>query len=348
MRRIGWLDSAKGIAIIGIVLIHAVSWSPAASAPATWVLDRLVVSLPVFFLVSGIVSGPALLDAAAGRRRLADRVLPLLWLYLLWQPVVLGYRILGSLTTDGAVDLVGELARVAVAVVRPNGEIWYLWALAIHLTLAWATRRLPTAAVLASTFVLAAAVIGWGREMTGEATWHVLGPGLQGLPGYAFFTLAGARLAPWIIARVQLASPVVVIIAVLLWLGIGELHATADPSVASPLGVVQVFVGTAATVLAARAVTRWAAPLAWLGKWSVVPYLTHTPVIVVLLAISTDAGLLPLLCANPTCTVLVLTTTASLLGLAVFWSFRHTPARFLFEMPPRARRLLASRTPVSD
>ncbi len=201
--RVGWLDTAKGLAIAGIVLIHATSWSPSPSPEATWLLQRFLASLPVFFLVSGIVAGRSLTDPAATVRTLAARVLPLCYLYTLWQPVVLGYRVLRDVTAGTSVDLVGELLRVAASPIRPNGEIWYLWALALHLVVIWATRRLPTAAVLIPTFVMCAALIGWGRTALGDDTWHVLGPGLQGLPLYLFFTVVGARAASPIVARVE-------------------------------------------------------------------------------------------------------------------------------------------------
>lgn len=335
MQRIGWLDAAKGIAIIGIVLIHAQSLAPAESTVARWVLERLVVSLPVFFVVSGIVSGRGLADPAADRKRLVRRVLPLLYLYLLWQPVVLGYRILDDVTTGTPVDLVGELTRVAAAAVRPNGEIWYLWALAIHLVLVWCTRRLPTAAVLVPLALVAAFVIGWGRSVVGDDLWHVLGPGLQGLPQYAFFTAAGARLAPFVLDRVRRTTTAQTLVVVALWLGVGWAYTLVGQGVGSALGVLQVTIGTVATLLVAGRIAAHAAPLRHLGQWSVVPYLTHTAVIVVVLALAAAGGVTDRLSEAPGLTVAGLTAVGTLAALTVFWPLRRTRLRFAFEMPTR-------------
>ncbi len=337
--RVGWLDTAKGLAIAGIVLIHATSWSPSPSPEATWLLQRFLASLPVFFLVSGIVAGRSLTDPAATVRTLAARVLPLCYLYTLWQPVVLGYRVLRDVTAGTSVDLVGELLRVAASPIRPNGEIWYLWALALHLVVIWATRRLPTAAVLIPTFVMCAALIGWGRTALGDDTWHVLGPGLQGLPLYLFFTVVGARAASPIVARVERTGPTTSVCALVLWAVLGELHARLGGVAQPAVGVVQTMVGTVAVLLAARTATRyaWATPISALGRWSVVPYLTHTAIIAVTLAAALWSGAMPLLVAHPTLTVAGLTILGTTFGLVAFVPLRNTPVAFAFRLPSRRR-----------
>ncbi|MBT2502616.1 acyltransferase [Curtobacterium sp. ISL-83] len=337
--RTTWLDTAKGFAILGIVLIHAASWAPGQpSVPAEWILDRLVVSLPLFFVASGVVGARSLTEEAAGARLVAARVAPLLYLYILWQPAVLGYRMLGDLVLHDRIDLIGELIRFAAAPLRPNGEIWYLWALAIHFVLVWATRRVPAVLVLGPSFALFVVLDGWGRTLLGDHLWHVLGPGLQGLPQFAFFTLIGARFAGSIIAMVERAGLPVIVLVIAGWLAAGRVPSVAPVTVA-PLGPVKHLFGVAAVLLLSRLadLSTWIAPLRTIGRYSVVPYLTHTAVIVVMLAIAGVVGLLPVAAAHPTITTFTLMATASVLVLVVYLPVRSTRASLLFTAPARFR-----------
>ncbi|KTR11730.1 acyltransferase family protein [Curtobacterium luteum] len=339
--RIGWLDTAKGFAIVGIVLIHVAAWAPADSEIARWVLDHLVMPLPVFFIVSGILAGPALTAHDTPARHLVTRITPLLYLYVLWQPGVFVYRLVGHSSAGEDLDLIGETARVIAAFVRPNGEIWYLWALALHFVLVWLTRRLPAVVVLSALTVVGAWVIGWGRSVVGDDLWHVAGPGLQGLPQFAFLTAIGAHLGPRLIANAdRFGSPPVAVVAVCVWVAVGEAHARSTGIMEHALAVLHVVIGTASALVIARVLDdlRVTNPIRALGRWSIVPYLTHTAVIVGLLASAELLGATPFLVAHPTGTIAALTVVATLAGLVGYWPVRGTRADHLFRPPPAVHR----------
>jgi len=332
--RIRWIDASRGLAIVGVVLLHASHWLAAVgvhSTAAEWVIARLVVPLPVLFLVSGVVARRSLDDPAAFRRRLTT----LAWLFVLWQPVVLGYRVLGDAALGRDVDIAGELLRTVVAPIRPNGELWYLWALAIHLLVARWTRHLPTVPVVAAAAVLFVGWGGFGSVLLGDVAWHVLGPGLQGLPQFLLFTLVGARMSPRTLDRIRTASPITAGLWVAVWLAVGE-AAWRTPLALQPLfGPVQIAVGTIATILLARQLAgrRWSGWLDALGRRSLAPYLGHTAVIVAMMAGAVAAGATSMLRATPEIALLGAVALGTVVPLLFERTCRTAPTRVLFAAP---------------
>lgn len=336
--RVVWVDAAKGLAVVGVVLLHASHWLGViggSSPVAEWIVARLVVPLPVLFFVSGVVARAAVHAPQSLRRRLTT----LFWLFVLWQPVVLGYRLLGGATLGDGVDLGGEVLRTLVSPLRPNGELWYLWALAVHLVLARLTRRVPTAVVLAVAAVLFVGWGGFGATLLGADRWHALGPGLQGLPQFALFTLVGTRLTPAALARIDHTRLPVALVAVAVWLLLGGLGDRIPGGALPVLGVLQVTAGTVATVLVARqcARLRFAGPLLALGRRSLAPYLGHTAVIVAVLAVVRALDRTAVLVAHPGPALTLLVAVGLFLPLGVERLTSGTRARVAFAAP---RRLL--------
>lgn len=346
--RILWIDAARGLAIVLIVLLHAVDWLRTAGLPLhVWTaLNEVLrtVRLPLFFLVAGLLATSAI--ARSWRELLSGRVLLLVWCYLLWQPI-------GSLTALVAARFTGdhlEPMRMALSLLatpaRPRFELWFLWALALFLVVTKLLQRVPVAALIAASGVVSAiwlsglvpaTNLGWD----GAASYYVfflLGYGYRerilGLAGRLRSGGALGLVAVW--AAVTLP---------LYWsVGVDELALTSPAVPAGPLSVPGVglllrLLGLAAGAGAAVALAR-VRVLRHLGSHTLPIYLAHTPVIVVLALVVWSVGIDPAtwaLVALP----LAVTACAVLVSLAVHRLAKPTKARYLYRPPESLVRLIA-------
>ncbi|PPF63041.1 hypothetical protein C5E11_08185 [Clavibacter michiganensis] len=187
--RLRWLDVAKGLSIVSVVLFHAGSTAPSGTpARIAWQLVDLglfTFIMPLFFLVSGLVMGTGL--ALSFRAFLKKRVWPIAYLFVVWAAI---YAVL-NLVTNGIVggSLLDSLAMQTV--------LWYLAALCVYMLIAWLTRKLAVVLVVACAAVIAVppAILfpfdGWG---------------LAHGPHFMVFFLLGCRLTSQIMKRVQNAT----------------------------------------------------------------------------------------------------------------------------------------------
>ncbi|CAM4047990.1 acyltransferase family protein [Corynebacterium frankenforstense] len=147
--RLAWPDVAKGLSIIGVVVLHVCLEVPngmeTALAGVNHVLDPLRMCL--FFLVSGLFSAKVMRMSFSELfcRRLWFFIVP----YVLWTPVEMSlkrrqWELLFDQEMPGPWTYVG-------AVFSSENMYWFLWALIAFNIFLWATRRLPRWAALALT-----------------------------------------------------------------------------------------------------------------------------------------------------------------------------------------------------
>jgi uncharacterized membrane protein YcfT len=271
--RVGWPDVAKGICIILVVLWHVVTKvaihipgaGPVTDAWAMLNAQLLPLRIPLFFLVSGMFAARAVLgrDATSWRRR-AGRLALLYVVWVLIQTFVLALT--PDFDTARATDGWELLAQLTIS---PT-YLWYLLALAAYLAIARLTRGLPTVAVLAVAFVIAA-VAGAGVIPDLGNLWQLV----QNL----FFFLVGLRLRA-VIERftrsvgiggaLALAAVYVGALAAVAALGIRLL-----PGVWPALALVAVGFGVALSVLLDRHAGVVARPLRWIGRRTLPIYVLH-------------------------------------------------------------------------
>lgn len=181
-----------------VVSSHAIEWTESAvvSEFSSWVhIFSGSAQLPVFFCVSGI------LFAGSSNSRWTDlwrrRVLPLLWVFVIWQPVVFAYKFAAGQFLPNQEDpsLMAHLARLIASPVRPSGELWFLWALALFILIKHATRGAPVALQLALAGAVSGTWLSAAPNILGSNAVRLLGPGLNGIVSYYFFFLIGVLFA---------------------------------------------------------------------------------------------------------------------------------------------------------
>ena len=140
--RVEWVDTARGIAIIAVVMFHAAIFL--AAADSSWQWESVMQSLetfrmPLFFFAAGLFSAKILRQTFAElwHRRIAL----FLYLYVLWSVIrwVFFQPVPFALTGNDPSDW-RELATIFV---WPSGGLWFLYALMIYSLFVWCCRRLP-------------------------------------------------------------------------------------------------------------------------------------------------------------------------------------------------------------
>jgi uncharacterized membrane protein YcfT len=270
--RLPWVDVAKGACIILVVLLHVTNKHLVRLDDAdlqirdTWVsLGQWLrpVRMPLFFLLSGLLAGPAL-----QRRRPAEirrRVTRSYELYVVWlvlQSFLVDRRLRPGVTTTTLDGFVGAL-------VLPAGSLWYLWALAVYVV--------ALAAVPARW--RGPALVGFGVVwiLVSTKQWH-LAPRPRDLVQYLAWFALGAYVPATVRGAVAWANgrrtllAVAAYVAALVWLR------DRGPHLAPLFQIVGVLAGLA---VAARARGRIAGVLAALGRRTLSIYVLHVPLLTI-------------------------------------------------------------------
>jgi uncharacterized membrane protein YcfT len=337
--RVDWVDAAKGICIIFVVMMHSTLGAGEAIGREGWM--HHVVSfarpfrMPDFFLISGLFLG---LVIDRSWRRYADRkVVHFLYFYVLWLSTQFVFRAPGMAMEGGLAD---PFRQYLLAFVQPFGTLWFIYILPIFFLFTRAVKPLPVWLVLgwAAFLEMLPVHTGWGvfDEFCARYVYffagYALAPRIFDIAAWmrANRGKALALLTIWAAVNGMLVfSPVPDALVILTD---GDVRLATLPLVSLALGMG----GAMAIIAVATLVTRFQASawLTWLGAHSIVVYLAFflpmstSRIIMVKTGIVTDVGLLSALV-----TIAGVTGPVVLYGL-IQWTGR---GRFLFERPGWAR-----------
>jgi uncharacterized membrane protein YcfT len=264
-----WVDAAKGLSILLVVVHHAVSYLQVAGlAPAPVLAGNEALAslrMPLFFLAAGLfVAGPL---AAPWRTLLHKRVAFFLYLYLLW--TVIRFAFFATLVPPGVDpnDSANVMA-LAWALLLPGPSMWFLYALALFAVAGKLLRRVPAAWQLGVAGVLSA-LVGAG-VMEFDSRWSYMAR-------FLFFFLLGWHAKGLIERLAQASGPLKVIAAAVACVGCAggavALGLRTVPGVAFALNCVAVVFGVLFTAWICR--FRLAHPLVVLGRQTLPVYLVH-------------------------------------------------------------------------
>ncbi|HEX7882829.1 MAG TPA: acyltransferase family protein [Afipia sp.] len=318
--RIDWVDYAKGICIVMVVMMHSTLGVEAAAGQQGFM--HLFVEfakpfrMPDFFLISGLFLARVI---DRGWRTYLDRkVVHFVYFYVLWVTIQFGFKAPGFAAEQGW-SHVGLM--YLQSFIEPFGTLWFIYLLPVFFVVTKATLRVPAALIWLIAALLEAAHIATGWTVIDEFAARFI----YFYSGYLFanyvFALADrsrdkpnlalAGLAAWALAN-----------GILVFTGFSD-----RPVISLALG----FAGAVAVIVTGTLLARanWLNFLRYCGEHSIVIYLAFfLPMAIVRVAllktgIIPDIGLISLI-----------DTIAGVLGaLAMWWGAKRAGLNFLFERP---------------
>ncbi|MEM8539487.1 MAG: acyltransferase family protein [Pseudomonadota bacterium] len=261
-QRINWIDQARGLSIILVVIMHSTLGVEKAMGVEGWMHQVVAYAtpfrIPAFFLISG------LLLASALRKPLGEfldkRVVTLLYLYVVWLTIQFGFKAPGLISEMGTTATVFAYLK---AFVQPFGTLWFIYVLPIFFVISRATMHLPKIAVLGAGLIANIAPIhtGWMALDQSAAFFfyfylgHIAAPFIQ-------------RLVDWVMDNSKIA-----LLGLTAWaIGHGLLLGYA----ATPVIHVAFALAGAMALITVAALLRYAPGMEWLrwiGRNTIVIYL---------------------------------------------------------------------------
>lgn len=323
--RLAWVDVAKGLCILLVVLMHATLGVEKAVGFETGLHSFIEWArpfrMPDFFLISGLFLA-ARIDRP-WRSYLDTKVVHFAYFYVLWLTIQFAVKAPGMVQESGAA---ATLADYLTSFVVPFGTLWFIYLLAVYFVVAKLLRPLPKWLVIA-----------------GAAALHVFTPhtGVFIVDEFAsrfVFFYAGYALAPQVFAfadRVRAVPALAIAAGLAAWAVFNAVAVNSGAAHVAGPDLAFSFIGIAAVIAFSVAIThRYAGQvLAYCGRNSIAVYLAFPlfmgPVRIVLLKLAgTDLAT----------AIAVASALAGVAGaLAMQWAFKGTRASFLFTRPAMFR-----------
>lgn len=305
--RVDWVDTAKGICIIFVVMMHSTLGVEKAAGETGWMHYVVAFAgpfrMPDFFLISGLF-----LARVIDRNwlRYFDRkVVHFAYFYALWVTIQFAFKAPGIAAEMGAV---GTIQLYLLSFIEPFGTLWFIYILPIFFVVTKLARDWHIPMYMTGLF---AAIL----HLAGIETGWLL---VDEFASRFIFFFAGYALAPMIfnIAEWIRIDRVKTLAFLLTWAvangGFVWLGWASSPLFSLTLG----FAGALALISVASllASSKLMTPITWLGAHSIVVYLAFflpmaiSRIILLKTGIITDLG-----------TISVLVTAAGVIGPAIFY-----------------------------
>jgi uncharacterized membrane protein YcfT len=331
---VDWVDYAKGLCIILVVMMHVTVRYGEDVGREGWlhhfVLFAQPFRMPDFFLISGLFLSRSI--NKPWREYLDRKVLHFVYFYVLWLAIQLSIVEAELLVTQPVV-FVGTFLK---ALIQPINTLWFVHMLAIFYLVTRLLRSAPVAPVLVAAAALHTAYIA-GLIPSGSVV-------LSEFSNRYVFFYSGYVAAPLIFefARRVASHPHRALYGLAVWASINGVMAAHRLHFWPVLSLVMGFAGAAAivTVGSLLAQRQWAWALRYAGMNSIVVYLTFffPKGVLSRLAIATvphwDVAIVSL----------VITLCAVVTPLIFHRLIRDTPLAFLY-VRPDALRLVPARQP---
>jgi uncharacterized membrane protein YcfT len=333
--RVGWVDTAKGICIIFVVMMHSTIGVQIAAGQEGWmnyvILFAWPFRMPDFFMISGLFLG--LVIDRSWLRYIDRKVVHFAYFYVLWMTIQLVLKAPGIAAEEGAA---APLREYLLGFVQPYGTLWFIYMLPLFFLFTRMVKGLPVWLILSWAALLEMLPVETGSVIFDEFAQRYV----FFFAGYAFasriFDIADwmaahkraalAILAAWFVAEAAIVfAPVP---DALQFINLGNNGFSGMPVISLILGGAGALaIITVATLLTGLPYTRW---LTWLGAHSIVVYLAFFLPMTVARMVLTRSGVI-----GDVGTMSVLTLAAGVTGpVVLYWLVQWTGfGHFLFERP---------------
>ncbi len=318
--RLDWVDYAKGICIIMVVMMHSVL-GVEDGAGQTGYMHHVIefarpFRMPDFFLISGLFLARVI--DRDWRTYLDRKVVHFAYFYVIWVTIQFGVKAHGFAATMG---WAGVAKLYLLSFIDPFGTLWFIYLLPVFFVTIKATRRLPPALIW---------IVGAALEMSQISTgWMVIDEFAMRF----IYIYTGYLFAPYVfrLASAVRMYPARALAGLAVWAVVnGALthygHATL-PVVSLALGLAGACAIVSIGVLLAR--RHWLDFLRYFGEHSIVIYLAFFLPMATSRNILLKTGWIP-----DVGTMSAVVTFIGVTGaVAIWWACRNTKLNFLFERP---------------
>jgi uncharacterized membrane protein YcfT len=318
--RIDWVDYAKGICIVMVVMMHSVLGVELA-AGQTGFMHVLVAfakpfRMPDFFLISGLF-----LSVVIDRdwRTFLDRkVVHFAYFYVLWVTIQFGFKA-PSFAAESNWPHVGFL--YLESFIEPFGTLWFIYLLPVFFVVTKATRQMPP---LAIWFV--AAALEMAHIVTG---WTVIDEfGARFVYFYSGYLFAGHVFA---LSDRTRARPALALAGLALWALVNGGLVKSGFSEWPLISLISGLAGACAIVTMGTLLARahWLNFLRFCGEHSIVIYLAFFLPMAATRTLLLRSGLI-----HDIGTISLIVTAVGVIGALALWRIAlKVGANFLFERP---------------
>jgi uncharacterized membrane protein YcfT len=322
IKRIDWVDYAKGFCIFFVVMMHSTLGVEGAAGQEGWMHYVVAFAkpfrMPDFFLISGLFLATVI--DRDWRTYLDRKVVHFFYFYVLWVTIQFAFKLPAIAAEHGAA---GTARLYLESFIEPFGTLWFIYLLPVFFVFTKLTRTIHPAAIW-----LFAAVLEMYHANTG---WTVID---EFCARFVYF-YTGYVLAPHIfrVARDVKRLPIKGIAMLAAWSVVNGYMVFAGYSELP-------FVSLALGLIGAMAVIRLAAllslipafaPLRYCGENSIVIYLAFFLPMAASRTVLLKTGVI-----HDVGTISVIVTVCGVVGaLAIYWALRSTPLRFLYKRPER-------------
>ena len=319
-QRVDWVDYAKGICIIMVVMMHSVLGVEKA-AGETGFMHVLVAfakpfRMPDFFLISGLFL--SLVIDRDWRNYLDRKVMHFAYFYVLWVTIQFAFKAPGLAAETGWPDVA---LLYLESFIEPFGTLWFIYLLPIFFVVTKATRQIPAPVIWGLAALLEMAHVATG--------WTVID---EFCARFVYF-YSGYLFADYVFALSERARarPTLALIGLALWaLANAALVATGYSEWAG-ISLLLGFAGACAIIIMGTLLARvhWLDFLRFCGQNSIVIYLAFflpmaaSRTLLLKSGVITDIGMISL----------IVTATGVLGALAIWRIALIAGADFLFERP---------------
>jgi uncharacterized membrane protein YcfT len=318
--RIDWVDYAKGICIVMVVMMHSVLGVEAATGQ-TGFMHALVAfakpfRMPDFFLISGLFL--AVVIDRDWRVYLDRKVMHFAYFYLLWVTIQFGFKA-PSFAAEAGWTHAGSM--YLQSFIEPFGTLWFIYLLPVFFVVTKATRQMPPLAIWAVAALLEMAHISTGWTVIDEfAARFVYFYSGYWLAGYVFAWSDRSRAHPaWALAGLALWA---LVNGTLVELGCSEW-----PLLSLALGLAGALAIVTMGTLLAR--MQWLNFLRYCGEHSIVIYLAFFLPMAATRTLLLKAG-----SVHDIGTISLIVTVVGVVGAIAIWrAALALRANFLFERP---------------